>query len=201
METSQKYIYFLGADECNNGGTGDRPEVMVVTLSQNPRHLRRERFSKRRTDRVILDKPMFKGVEDYRFVLISREYIERFGSSFMKASAIAGLVNDFGLDTQRALLCIDGNYRPEFKNDIAEFLGFYGRNIAKNQLRYETGADGKYHLVNRADEIAYHLYMMYAIEPLSIEKYENRRVDIDFESDARLRSLSRGRALTQIITA
>ncbi len=201
METSQKYLYFFGADECNNGGTGDRPEIMVVTLSQNPRHLIRRRFDKRRTDRIILDRPMFKGVADYRFALIPREHIERFGSSFMKASAIAGLVNGFGIDTQRALLCIDGGYRPEFKDDIVEFLGGYGRNMAKNQLHYETDADGKYHLVNRADEIAYHIYRMYVLEDPAIERYESRKVDIDFDSDAKLRSLSRGRALTQIVTA
>ncbi len=179
METSQKYQYFLGADECNNGGTGERPEIMVVTLSENPRHLRRRRFQKRRVDRIILDKPSFKGVKDYRFALIQREYIERFGSSLMKAWAIASLVNGLRVDTERALLCIDGDYKPGFKKDIVDFLKYYGGCMAENQLRYEIDADEKYHLVNRADEIAFHLYRMYVLNPADIEKYRGREVEID----------------------
>ena len=203
MEKSQKYCHFFGADECNNGGVENRPEVMVVAYSQNPRHLKRMRFSKGRLDRIILDRPAFTGVRDYRIGLIQRENIARLGSDLAKAATIALLVDAFGkeIDSERSLLCFDGEYGRYFKDYIADFLKICGRNLPKNHIHYERDADEKYHLVNRADEIAYHLYRMYALDPNSINKYNDRRVDIGPNLNAKLTRLTRETELMHIVTS
>ncbi len=179
------------------------PEVMVVTYSQNPRHLRRIRFSKRRSDRIVLDRPAFKGVIDYRFGLIQRESITRLGSDLAKAATIALLVDAFGeeIDLERSLLCFDGEYGRHFKEYIADFLKIGRRSLPKNNIHCERDADEKYHLVNRADEIAYHLYRMYFLDPDSIERYKDRMVDIDLNPDTRVARFARETELVQRVTS
>ncbi len=148
MKTFKK---LLGIDESNHG---KYPEIFVGVYSENLEDLlETEGLGKIRRNSKLKD-ALTKN-QDFRYVVIPKEYAKILGKKNIPKVACAELIKSFnGIDS----IIIDGEFPKIFKTDIRRIA----YPVKARNIKTIPRADITYPLVNSADHIANLLHRHYS---------------------------------------